>query len=380
MSINRIYIWGFVGTLGLFGLMFFLLPKHAFSELENRPLQQAPTLNWDHILSKRFAEDTETYLSDHFPLRDKWVSAKSFLEQLRLQKENNGIYLGKDGYLFEKFNEPDWAQVKAYTDALNQFVTVHSDANISLLLAPNAIGMYPERLPALAPAYSQREVNEEIGEQLNEALLYLNGFDILSPAAYDTEPIYYRTDHHWTTYGAYLAYQAYAQAMGWEPLPQEAFNIEIVSDTFLGSYHTKGQFRGVKPDYIQKYTPIVPVSSEIYIRDTDTVANSLYDEEFLNKKDQYAFFQGGVHAVMQVTSKLAATEADIDKLLIIKDSYAHSMLPFLVHHAKEIHMLDIRFYNGSFSSYMKDNGITDALLLFNTATFVEERSLLKLKY
>lgn len=378
---DRIYVWGFVGVISVMSVLFVLLPKQDFSEMENRRLQSFPVLNWDRLLSKQFANGLEAFITDHFPFRNEWVSTKSMLEQLRLQKENNGIYFGKHGYLFEKFQAPDYKELASYVDAVKQFAANHPDVHLSFLLAPNSVGMYPEHLPWLASAYSQEKVHSWIAERMGDSATFLNGFDFLEPAAEKAaKPLYYRTDHHWTTYGAYIAYKAYAKQMGWKPLSETDFEISSVTDTFLGSYNTRLQFMGIRPDSIETYTPKNPVDSVMYIADSDTTVDSLYDESYLNKKDKYSYFQGGVHALVKVTTALKPEAVDMEKLLIIKDSYAHSMLPFLVNHVTEVHMIDIRFYNGNIGVYMKENGINNVLLLFNTSTFVKERGLLKLKY
>lgn len=378
---DRMYVWGFVSLLGVMSLLFFLLPKEAFSEMENRSLQKFPELTLDRIWSNQFSEEAELFVTDHFPYRTDFIFAKSVLEQLRLQKENNGIYLGKDGYLFEKFKKPDVEELTKYTDALKQFAANHPETSITFMLSPNSVGVYPERLPLLATAYPQKEINDFISGKISESMSFLNGFAFLQPEDVESDkPLFYRTDHHWTTYGAYLAYLAYAEQQGWQPLTEDQFNIRTVTESFLGSYHTRGQFGGVKPDSIQMYEPKTPVETEMYIADTDTTVHSLYDESFLDKKDKYSYFQGGVHALVTLKNNLTPEAEKKKKLLVIKDSYAHSMVPFLTNHVEEIHMIDIRFYNGNFSDYMKQNGIEDALLLFNTSTFVEERGLLKLKY
>lgn len=377
---DRLYVWGFVSIISILSLLFFTLPKQIFSEMENRNLQSVPILTWDRLWSNKFSTDAELFITDHFPFRNEWVYVKSELEQLRLQQENNGIYKGKDGYLFEKFEQPDEAKLRQYADALKQFSERHPEANVTLMLAPNSIGLYPERLPWLAQAYPQSSVNDFIADHIGNLITFMNGFDFLKPASHGDRPIFYRTDHHWTSYGAYLAYAAYAKEMGWEPMTEEQFKIETVTDSFLGSFHTRSQFSGLKPDSIEKYEPKQPVESEVYITDTGTTMHSLYDDSFLDKKDKYSYFQGGVHALMKLTNRLEPGSVDLSKLLVVKDSYAHSMLPFLTSHVQEIHVIDIRYYNGNISDYMKANGIEDVLLLFNTATFVSEQNLLKLKY
>lgn len=394
---DRIYIGGFLMILAGMLLLFALQPKTIFSELENRSLQGKPVLTWDRIRSQQYAKDAELYVTDHFPFRNGFIAAKSMLEQLRQQKENNGIFLGNDGYLFEKFGPPDYEELGTYVDAMGQFGANHPDAKLSFILAPNSIVMYPDRLPWLADAYPQKEIHAWIGERLGGAMTFLDGFDFLSGdgggggeeiggernegiSQSAQRPLYYRTDHHWTSYGAYQAYRTYAESMGWEPLAETEFHIRKVTNSFLGSYHTKSQFGGSAPDSIEIYEPKQPVATKMYIADTDETRDGLYDESFLGKKDKYSYFQGGVHALVAVKSELSEADADLGKLLIVKDSYAHSLLPFLTNHVGEIHMIDVRYYNGNIGDYMEQSGIDDVLFLFNTSTFVEERNLLKLKY
>ncbi|QDQ02165.1 hypothetical protein FOH38_17635 [Lysinibacillus fusiformis] len=373
---ERLFVYGFVGTMLLIVLLLVLLPHQRFSELENRYLQAAPHLSWESLRSKKYAEEVENFITDHFPFRDKWLWVKSTSEKVRLQQENNGIYKGKDGYLFEKFIEPDYTKVQQYIESVNQFSSNHPDVNVTFMLAPTSIGLYPEQLPWKAPAYSVKQVNQFISDHMQQETTFINGFDFLEP--HTTEAIYYRTDHHWSTYGAYLAYVAYAECKGWRAFPQNEFVIETVSDSFLGSYHTRSQFTGVRPDTIQVYIPRVDVTTEMYIADSDQKMTTMYDKSFLTKKDQYSYFLGGVHALMKLTTELAPQQIEQDKLLIIKDSYAHNVIPFLTNHVSEIHVIDLRYYNGSIAKYMTEHGIEDVLLLFNTATLVEDAALMKL--
>ncbi|MGO4548871.1 DHHW family protein [Paenibacillus sp. 2TAB23] len=377
---DRIYVWGFVALLFTMSLLFFLLPIQAFSDVENRTLQKAPKLTWDNLWSKTFSDESESYVTDHFPFRNQWVWTKSMLEQLRLQQENNGIYKGADGYLFEKLSAPAYAEIKEYAAAVQLYAQNHPNANMTFMLAPTSIGLYPERLPWLAEAYPQDEINRFIGKQVQGSLTFMDGFDFLDSAAHSDKPIYYKTDHHWTTYGAYLAYAAYAKQMGWTPAAESDFAIETITDSFLGSYHTRSQFSGVKPDAIEAYKDKSGIQTDMYIADMDQTVNSMYDPSYLAKKDKYSYFLGGVHALITLHSKLPANQAQLDKMLVIKDSYAHSFLPFLTQHVQDIHVIDIRYYNGSISDYMAENGIEDVLMLFNTTTFSGERNLLKLKY
>ncbi len=374
---DRMLVWGFALTLFVMMTALLLMPAQRFSELENRYLQGIPELTWDSLISRAFADEVELYLSDQFPLRGQWIAVKSAMERLRLQRENNGIYFGQDGYLLEKFEQPDEEKLRRYVEALNKFAANQQDAAISFLLAPTSIGIYPDRLPWLASAFPQEKVNREIAELLTDRVSFLDGFDILAPHA--DEQLYYKTDHHWTTRGAYLAYAAYARQMGWMPLAEDAFEIITVSDSFLGSYHTKSLYSGAKPDSIEVYRPHDAVNTTMHVADTGERLETMYADQYLEKKDQYAYFLGGVHALVTLTSELDRGTADLERLLVVKDSYAHNLLPFLTLHVPEIHVIDIRYYNGSISAYMTQHGLDDVLLLFNTSTFVENQSILGLR-
>jgi len=372
---DRLLTGAFVASLFAASVAFCLSPAAPrFSELENRFLGQAPRLTWESLISKAFAGEAEAFVTDHFPLRTEWLKLKSTMEQLRLQQENNGIYRGRDGYLFEKFEQPAFDSLGAYADAVRDFAIDRPEADMTFLLAPSSIGLYPERLPWKAPFYPQTAVNEFVGERLGGEVDYLDGFDILRP--HKSEPIYYRTDHHWTTLGAYYAYSAYAEKMGWKPLGRGEFREETVSDSFLGSFDTRGRFAGTKPEEIQAFLPKAPVVSEMYVADTDTFYSGLYDDSFLGKKDKYSYFLGGVHALSTIESRV--DNADLDQLLIVKDSYAHSLIPFLTAHVSRIHVIDVRYYNGSIGGYLEEKGIRDVLFLFNTATFAENGEIAKL--
>lgn len=367
----------FVGILLTTLITFIAMPIERFSQLENRVLQAMPKFSWESLKNNQFTEQAERFIADQFPFREHWITLKSFGEQLRGQRENNGIYKGKDGYLFEKFIEPDEDTVMKYVEAINAFAEKNKLASISFMLAPTSIGLYSERLPAFASTYSQRDVNDNVAAQLLSSITFIDGFDFLT--AQSDRQLFFRTDHHWTTHGAYLAYEAYANRLQWDAWSRERFDVKTVSKSFLGSYHTRSQFTGIAPDQIEVYLPKQPIETQVYIVDKDETRNSMYDESFLYEKDQYAYFLGGVHPLMQLHSTLSPEAIEQQKLLVIKDSYAHNVIPFLTLHVPEIHVVDIRFYNGSLSDYLHEYDIENVLILFNTTTFVNNAAVLKMK-
>ena len=378
----KLYIIGFTAMLGGLLILFLVSPKGSFSQFENRTLQSKVTFSWDALMDKSFAENTEKYVSDHFPYRQQWFMVKSIAEQARLMTVNNGIIHGDNGYLFEPMKEPVWGDVEKYVDSINKFQANFTNTHMSLLLAPTSVEMYPQFLPKWSSSFSQQYTNELIQTHLSTDINFINGIEALQPHIADEKILYFRNDHHWTSYGAYYAYVEYMNSLGIDPIALDELQPTTMSNNFLGSYDTKGQFWGAQPDDIVSFTNPW-FSSHMFIADDESKSDSLYYDSFLEVKDQYSYFLGGVHALMTITNEpineQTAKKAEIDKLLVIKDSYAHNFIPLLVNHAREIHVVDLRYYNGSMKDYMEQEQFDEVLLLYNTPTFITERSLLKLK-
>lgn len=380
----KLYKFGFTGIIGLLLVLLLTMPKASFSYFENRQLQSKLELSWQSLLDKSFAEKAENYVADQFPWREHWFGLKAFAEQARFMTVNNGIYLGKEHFLFEAMKEPSWGEVEQYVDSINQLIGKFPAVHSTLLLAPTSVELYPQLLPKYADSYSQREAAERIAAQLAAQIAFVNGIDALQPYTSEHKLLYYRNDHHWSSYGAYLAYAAYMEKLGIAPLSLDEFEISVVSSSYRGSYHTKGQFIGTEADVIERYDSGY-VQSHVYIADHNSTMDSLYDDSRLTQKDQYSYFLGGVHALMTITNELtdkgkeAGHQFEIDSMLVVKDSYAHAFIPFLSQHVREIHVVDPRYYNGSLEQYMKEHPVQELLLLYNIPTFVEERSLLGLK-
>jgi len=383
--ISKFYRIGFIAMLALLLLLLFILPKSAFSYVENRQLQHELSWSWGSILDKSFSSQAEKFVADQFPWREQWVSLKAFAEQSRGMTVNNGILNGKQHYLFEPMEEPDWGEVEQYVDIVNQFINKFPQLHSTLLLAPTSVELYSQLLPAYATSYSQAETADFIKNRFTAKAAFIDGISLFQPLTDAEKPIYYRNDHHWSSYGAYYAYAAYMKALHIQPLTLEQFEATIVSTTFRGSYHTKGQFYGTVPDTIERYDSGY-ITSKVTIHDDGSTMNELYAPSFLSEKDQYNYYLGGVHALMTIENELTdkAVEAghnfSIDSMLIIKDSYAHALIPFLSQHVKTIYVVDPRYYNGSLEQYVNEHDIDELLLVYNIPTFVKERSLINLKY
>lgn len=350
-----------------------LLPDRSFSEAENRILSSRPVFSWNSLKEGKFTKEYEQYIIDQFAFRDFWVSVKSSGERVLQKKDNNGVYLGKDSYLLQKIDYIDKEITEKNIAAINTFVSNNPSVKLSFLLAPNSVSVLRDKLPPFAATIDQLEIFETIKKNLDSHAAFVDVYDEL--AKHKDEYIYYKTDHHWSSLGAYYAYNKAGSTLGYKPLSIDSFNIEKVTNEFYGTLYSKGNYRFIKPDSINIFKPKEEYSVKVQHLDTETTSDSLYSLSYLDKKDKYSVFLDGNHAL----SIIQTNNNKNKKLLVIKDSYAHSLVPFLTNNYNEIHMLDLRYFNISVSDYIKQNGISEILLLYNVSSFTEDNSIIKLK-
>ncbi|MFD1928002.1 DHHW family protein [Sporosarcina siberiensis] len=370
--LNRIVIGIFLCFIGGISFMHIFTKDIRFSEGENRVLSTMPKFTVQSLVSGKFTKDFEIYLSDQFVKKEFWTGLKASAEKTTLKQENNGVYFGKDGYLLERFESPG-EQLMKNIISISTFTKATNEASSYLMVVPTSIEMYPEKLPLFAQTDSQYAAIEEIKENLTGSIKWIDAYKSLKRLK--NEDIYFRTDHHWTTRGAYGVYKNIAEEMDFEPYEIDDFTIETVSTNFYGTYYSKANDHSIKADTIELFKPKFTVSYHVEIEDSESTMNSLYNLDYLNKRDQYSLFLDGNHSKVKIVSSMKNGR----KLLIVKDSYAHAMVPFLANHFEEIHMIDLRYYHSSLNEYVKNNDITNTLFLYNIVTFSEDTNLIWLR-
>ncbi|WP_251445277.1 DHHW family protein [Vermiculatibacterium agrestimuris] len=343
-----------------------LTPDKTFSDVENRTLAQRPQATVRNVLSGAFMADYETYTIDQFPGRDYWVAAKAWSERLIGKQENNGVYFCDGSTLITRFDAPDQKRLESNLNYINTFAQ-KSTAPVTVGLIPTAAKIWADKLPQGAPNYDQALVISQAQQGLTVPVQDFTA----ALAPHSGEAIFYRTDHHWTSLGAYYAYAALGPTLGYEPLPLETYTRTTVSTEFYGTVFSSSGVRWVEPDEMDIYVPEegITVVSHTYDASGNPVAEprQLYDESYLAKKDKYSMFLGGQQALGVVTTP----NTDKPKLLLIRDSYSDSLVPFLTPHFSEIHLIDLRYYKLSTSQYIADNGIDQALVLYSVPNFAE---------
>ena len=344
-------------------LLHLLLPDREYSENENRYLASAPEFTAKALFSGSFTADFEDYVTDQFPFRDSWLDLKSRSERAAGKTENNGVFFCKDDTLISRFSAPEDEIVTSGIRAVNA-LKEHTDVPVTFALIPSSAAVWTERLPKNADTADQEALIRRYYKGIGGNTV--NVLDTLREHA--EEPVFYRTDHHWTTLGAYYGYAATAAALGLTPAPRDAFSPETVSSSFYGTVYSSSGVRWVKPDRMELWVPEDGVSLVRY--DTpEGIEAPVYDRSKLQTKDQYGMFLGGN------TSRLVIeTGSEGGKLLVIRDSFADCELPFFFRHYAEIHVLDLRYYRRSVSEYIEENGFDAVLVSYSLADFTTDTS------
>lgn len=391
-----------VGLITAFILCFsvwcLVAPKQTFSENENRALASWPVYSFTALKDGSYMSGIQTYLSDHFPLRDPFMTLKTKYEMLTGREEINDIYLAKDGYYIEAYKTPK-QQKKIITQfqKLQDAITTDAKQNVRVMLVPTAISSYNAKLPGSAP---DRGVLRQV-DTMNEIYAALpnmqkvDAWSALQAAAAqegtdrtrasgnadsaqpmastggagsdtsDTAGLYYHTDHHWTTHGAYVGYQAYCGTAGLSPIPEADFQKTCVTTDFHGTIFSKLHDSTVPGDAITLYENPANRLTVSY-PDTGEVTDTLYNCDYLAQKDKYSMFLNNLHPLVEITNATADSDR---QLVLIKDSYANSMVPFLVNHYQKIYVFDTRYYRFGPSSFINEHPeVTDVLLLYNMNT------------
>ncbi len=363
-TILGILLLVYIGSMVMLNM---ISTDRVFSEAENRRLEQAPILSASQVIDGRFTTSYEKYVSDQFPLRDFWIGVKSKSEKVLGKKENNGVYLAKDGYLMEKFKKPKEEDLRDKVDEINSFFSNMRNVNMFFMLVPNSVKVLEDKLPPYAPVADELIYMDRIKESIDEDINFVDLYDAL----YDNKDdyIYYKTDHHWTTKGAYIGYGNLMKDMGIVPHSEDYFNIEKVTDSFYGSLYSKSGFRNIEPDSIELYIPKKDEVLKVEYMEEEKTSNSIYNMDSLNKKDKYMVFLGGNHPFIRIKTNIDNGK----KLLIVKDSYANSLIPFLTGHFSEIYVVDPRYYDKDLKVLVEDEDIQDILILYNVNTFFERQ-------
>ncbi len=358
-------IWMICAVILVFTVTDVFNETRTFSDTENRILAAKPEFTWDELFYGDYTKDYEDYVTDQFVSRDVWIGIKTNADIALQKKEINGVFLGEDDYLIEVHKPEDYTE-ELEDKKLAALKKLVDTWEAKVMLVPTADNILTDKLPLFATYYNESAFLEKVKKEVGTDN-YVDVYSVLKEHA--EEEIYYRTDHHWTSLGAYYGLQAWAASVNRYPYPYSLGDMVAVSDDFEGTLHSRINI-DVKKDTIYCFpeTKVRPIKVTY---DNTVVRDSLYEESYLETKNQYGYFLDDNHALVEIDTEYKNGRT----LFVIKDSYANCMIPLLTTHYEKIYVLDLRYYNGRLfelmEKYEPEDGM-DVLVLYNCIHFLED--------
>lgn len=367
--------------VGSFTLLHIITPDKDYSERENRVLESLPELTFDSLFSGEYTSNMTKYLSDQFPARDLFVSVKASTERIAMRMENSGIIFGDDS-LTARLGDPDTENLDTNITSADKFAAAVEKEGITCIFAPapRRVDVCIDDLPASYGDRAQNELWDLIDSYADSfSGTFVSGLRgrLLSFDSLDDE-VYYRTDHHWTSLGAYYAYDLLYSSLPEsiaDPLTKKRlqdFTPETVTEDFYGTSYSSSGASWVSPDTITLYRFEGDDTIPVTVADTGETYEGLYREEFLDTVDKYSVFLG------ENAGRVDIGYGDRPTIMVIKDSFAQSIVPFFASQYDVI-MIDPRYYSGSIYRTVLEEQPDAVIILMNVDTLTTDDVLLPLQ-
>lgn len=369
-SLERVTGTIFILVLFVFLLINIIVPDKEKSVQENRMLASAPKWNWGNVISGDYMEKFERYMSDQFVGRDFWRTIKVGVDRLAGVSKEHGVYIGKDGQLLEEIELPNQEYLADNLKSIQNFAETNTDLPVRMMLVPDAAGVLGAKLPAMAEVENQTQLISMVKKELGSSVEWIDAASALNK--HRNEKIYYKTDHHWTSLGAFYAFQEAAPSLGIEGDISGKYVSYAVSNDFNGMLASKSGVYLSEKEQVDIYVPSDSDTDVIvdYV-DEGKRMTSLFDSSKLDTKDQYDVFLGGDFSVVDI--KTVSTESK--RLLLIKDSFADCFVQFLTPYYREIVVVDPRYYSGTIEELLSSYRISEVLFLYSGNTFFTDNNI-----
>lgn len=368
----------------LFGLSaaFVAMPDKSYSENEKRNLQLFPEFSLEALMDGKFSSEINEYFADQFPLRDAFVSLKALAELSLFKGENNGVLLGENETLgvrtfsifkdrlnrIENMDHFYNRSVVKQLEALNKFAAEKADVPVHVIIPPRVIDVasesfnYPSNVSVSLDALISSTLSEDI---------FIPVSPVLKEKYSAGEYVYYRTDHHWTTLGAYYAYVEIMKSFGMENviITADKFEVKTAAEDFYGTTWSKCGFSFVSPDTMEFWS----LGNEDNFTTTigERQFSGFYDMSYLETMDKYSVFISGTNDVTFVESNY---DEERPVLLLPKDSFANSLVPFLAQHF-DLVLVNMANRMTNISAYAEQYSADRILFVWNAENLITSGNL-----
>ena len=323
-----LFLTATVLLLGGVGLTFFPAPR--FSAAENRRLAAFPTASVHALANGTYTAGLDDYATERVPFRGICRTLNASCALALWRRESHGVILCRDGSLCRR-TEINETAFRQNLSALSRLPKVLGKLPLAVAVAPRRIDARSEVLPTLYDTAREQALWQELPA----------GTATFLDATNDT--YWYRTDHHWTSEGAHFAYVRLSRYLGYAPYAANEFTPVTLSKSFLGTSAAAAGFPEITPDTVSVWRYEGDGDYRVLRDGVSAAFQGLYDLAKLREQDQYSLFLGGNCGLLQI-DRGEGDERPL--LLVVKDSFANTVLPFLARHYR-ILAVDPRYYAGS---------------------------------
>lgn len=265
------------------------------------------------------------------------------------------IQIGDSVYAFITFNR---SYAEDYASYLNRAAELCPDTRIFNVPSPRSTTiLLPREFRESIGCVCEEDIVGFISPQVTEDIIQVDTIDAL--LRHNDEYIFFHGDHHWTALGAYYAYEAWAKAAGFEPVPLSEYE-EDFQAPFRGTYYYRANQSGlIAEDVVYTYKP----PGDVHLRLCDGNATG-YEIELLPKirpdsSDKYVTFLLGDHP-MNIFTNNDITDGSV--CMMLKDSNGNPFSYYLTQHYQTVYVLDYRFYSGmGLKDFVEKNEVDDVI-------------------
>lgn len=373
------YIPAVVFLIFIYGmaLWFLFSPKTDYSSSEKRYLQKFPDANVEKVLSGDFGSEFETFFADQFPQRNTWVGLNAYTALAEGNNGASGVYNCKNGCLINKPVSTD-NNLDKNVGAVVDFAK-SIDAPTTVMLVPSTGYIADDVLPTFHDKYNDDEDISKISSTLSkEKIGFVDLRERFKSEYKNGSQLYYKTDHHWTTKGAYTGYQELCKALGVTPIDDSTLKKDSYPD-FYGTTYSSSGFWLTPPDNIEIWSNPKNSDKNISVKITEganvKTSGSMYFTDHLKEDDKYPVFIDGNHALTEITN----TNAKNGTILLIKDSFSHSLAPFLAENYSKVVLVDLRYYKESVSQLVSTYNPEQVVVLYGIDNLATDTDIVWLK-
>lgn len=369
-TLSLVLIIVFTAFITCVGMLYVLMPKSDYSSTEKRYLSRLPSLSYESVKEGSFSTEFESFLADQTPCRKFFVSLNAYFELIKGNNGSNGVYLGKDGWLIEKPFERDnrfsvnMKKIASFCDKI--------DVPSAVVAVPVKGAVYKEKLPTNALEYCDYSMIDSVPGYLGNKAVFIDVRNLFESKKNETQ-LFYKTDHHWTSDATFLTYRLICNSLDLQPTDDKNYAVSEY-DGFFGTSYSTSCYTLTKPDSLKIYRNVKTensVSVTVSEGAEDKHYSSMFFDNRLSEDDMYTAFLDGNHGLVEIE-----TQNDGPSLLVIKDSFAHCLVPFLADNYSRIVMIDLRYYKKSVYDLVSESSFDQVLFVYGMDSLATSRDII----